>query len=118
MRPPPRRRLVTSVMLTAAGCSKKSTLAAPLIDAARDGDVAKCEHMVKRGFRVNETDDHGDTTLSWARRRLDRMIVVDMILKVSGQCRMCSTEFRATQAGAGLRATSTKRASGAGDRSS
>jgi ankyrin repeat protein len=38
----------------------------PLHLAASDGDVAKCERLVKGGVPVDATDDDGDTALDWA----------------------------------------------------
>lgn len=59
--------LATSVFLLAAGCTKKTGAAArSLIDAACEGDVAKCEQLVKGGLPVDSADDQGRTALSWA----------------------------------------------------
>jgi ankyrin repeat protein len=56
--------LATYVVL-GAGCSKLDSTH-ELIDAARDGDVSRCERLVKAGFPVDATDDEGVTALSWA----------------------------------------------------
>lgn len=57
--------LTTALVLFAAGCSREGA-AGPLIDAACDGNVARCEQLVKRGFPVDATDSEGDTALDWA----------------------------------------------------
>ena len=38
----------------------------PLHLAARDGDVARCERLVKGGIAVDTPDGEGDTALDWA----------------------------------------------------
>jgi ankyrin repeat protein len=60
-----RLALISTVLITAAGCSKGQGAGA-LIDAARDGDAAKCEQLVKGGVPVDAVDGDGVTALSWA----------------------------------------------------
>jgi len=47
------------------GCAKPTPIQ-NLIDAAYDGDAAKCQQLIKSGVPIDGTDEEGDTALDWA----------------------------------------------------
>jgi len=57
--------LVGIAAFLVGGCAKPTPIQ-PLIDAAYNGDVVKCEQLIKSGIPIDSTDEEGDTALDWA----------------------------------------------------
>ncbi|MCG8340467.1 MAG: ankyrin repeat domain-containing protein [Cytophagales bacterium] len=58
--------------LTVVGCAKRTTpplsfgLQKDLIEYSKEGDILKVKEMIRKGAKVDSTDDNGATPLHWA----------------------------------------------------